>query len=541
MFKHRLRMRIPRVGLLSQAIFLCASAFALPWHGAVASQEPPSIEVGVRPSSVRVGGIFRVTVRVAAGSWPDAVELEVSAAAEIIDSEDRTSTRIGIGSQREHVLERVFGVRAVQAGVLDRITVTVAFPGVVLQHTVPAVSVAAAPLDWGGVEPSGAVSPRAADPPDRSGPRSRDVPDGGWAPGARPAPGFDDRFRNPYGGPSSAYGASPYGASPYGASNYGFGQAPNRYGSGGNSFGWGPYDRPFGAPSYGGGWAESAASDPDWPQLLPRWDEYRSRVSGDETVALLEVGLTPGQVYVGQQVTLMASASFAPGVGYGPGSRFEFHAPEPSNGWIVEIPPLFTPPVFGAQGALGGEARVFLDAVFPSSPGPLIVNPAFLVYSSGGTIRGGSVQDTLIGEPLEVQVLAIPQHEAPPGWRGAVGRYRVSAWLARSQVEWGETDLLTVEISGTGYVPALVRPDPGPVWGGGIRPLGERSWVQIRDGVVGGSKRFTWVVAPGEPGAVRIGPIYFSFFDPYIGGFGQVATEELILDVGAYPAQDMGN
>ncbi len=262
-------------------------------------------------------------------------------------------------------------------------------------------------------------------------------------------------------------------------------------------------------------------------------------MNGDEAVALLEVGLTPQRVYVGQQLTLMASASFAPGVGYRAGARFQFHGARPSNGWIVGLPPVFTPPVFGAGGGLGGEALVFLEAVFPTNPGLLMVDPAFVVYSVGNSSRGSPVQDTLMGEPLDVQILAIPTHEAPPGWRGAVGRYQVSAWLDRRQVEWGESDLLTVEISGAGYVPVLVRPDPGPVFGGGIRPLGERSWVQVRDGVVGGTKRFTWVVAPGEPGAMRIGPVLFSFFDPYVGAFGQVASEELVLDVGPYPGPDL--
>ncbi len=518
-----------KLGSLRRAFFLCVPVLALSWHAAVVGQEPPTVEVGVRPSTVRVGGTFQVTVRVASDSWPDAIDLESGDAAEIIDYEDRTSTSVQIGSPTEHVLERTFGLRALQPGVLDRITVTVAFPGVEAEHRVPAVTVATAPLSWRRAAPPDRS--RTADEPDRTGSRERDVLDEGRAPGEEPDPGSDARYNDPY-GPSPYYGIPPYGTSPYG-----FGPDPNRYGSGGNSFGWGRYDRPFGGLPYGEGWAENAELDPEWPQLLPRWDEYRSRVSGDEAVALLEVGLTPAAVYVGQQVTIMASASFASGVGYGPGSRFEFHAAEPSNGWLIEIPPVFTPPVFGTQGALGGEARVFLDAVFPTSPGLLVVDPSFLVYTTDGARRGSSVQDTLLAESIEIQVLAIPEHEAPPDWRGAVGRYRVSAWFARNQVEWGESALLTVEISGAGYVPALLRPDPGPVWGGGIRPLGERSWVQVRDGVVGGNKRFTWLVAPGEPGAVRIGPIYFSFFDPYIGGFGQVATEELVLDVGRYPPQ----
>ena len=630
---------------LNQAFLLFIYVLAPHWQGELGGQQLPRIEVDVRPSIVRLHETFRVTVRVASDSWPDAVDLEAGGSAEILDYVDRTSTRIGIAFPTERVLERVFELRAVQAGILDGITVTIAFPGQVLKDAVPAVTVAAAPLDWGRAEPSGPVSTRSADRVDPDGPRRRNVADRGRRTGVEPVPESNARVAEPPGGPPVPYGASPYGAppygpspyggahygpspygaapgpspngaspywpspygaapspygaapygpspygaapgpspyggspyapspygaspyapspygapygappygpspygapygnppygpspygaSPYGASPYGFGQSPNRYGARG-SFGWGTYDGSTGGLSNEGGWAETAAADPEWPQLMPRWDEYRSRVSGVPGVALLEVGLTPERAYVGQQVTLLASASFAPGIGNSAGSGFEFHAAEPSNGWIVALPPVFTPPVFDTQGDLGGEAHVFLEAVFPTDPGLLVVDPSFLVYSSNGSPRGSPARDTLTAEYLEIEVLAIPQPEAPPGWRGAVGRYQVSAWLDATEVNWGESALLTVEISGAGYLPTLVRPDTGPVWGGGIRPLGEASWVQVRDGVVGGSKRFTWVVSPGEPGSVRIGPVHFSFFDPFVGAFGQVTSDELILEVGA--------
>jgi hypothetical protein len=59
--------------------------------------------------------------------------------------------------------------------------------------------------------------------------------------------------------------------------------------------------------------------------------------------------------------------------------------------------------------------------------------------------------------------------------------------------------------------------------------------VEVRDGVVGGVRTFTWLVVPTEPGPLRIDPILFSFFDPYIGDFGQVASQELMLEITEFP------
>jgi hypothetical protein len=60
--------------------------------------------------------------------------------------------------------------------------------------------------------------------------------------------------------------------------------------------------------------------------------------------------------------------------------------------------------------------------------------------------------------------------------------------------------------------------------------------VEVRDGVVGGVRTFTWLLVPTEPGPLRVGPVLFSYFDPYLGDFAQTASEELILQVTEFPS-----
>jgi hypothetical protein len=116
-----------------------------------------------------------------------------------------------------------------------------------------------------------------------------------------------------------------------------------------------------------------------------------------------------------------------------------------------------------------------------------------------------------------------------------VGRYRLEAGITPTRLAVGETALLVVRILGAGNVPTVPPPELGPVFGAQVAPGGDHAAVEVRDGVVGGVRTFTWLVVPTEPGPLRIGPVLFSFFDPYLEDFGQVASEEMILEVTELP------
>jgi hypothetical protein len=262
-------------------------------------------------------------------------------------------------------------------------------------------------------------------------------------------------------------------------------------------------------------------------------ERYESISEDPAGILTLEAGLTPQRVFVGQQVTLVATATFAPEALARLGSSPEFFPPSAGDAWAVEIP--YAAPTPAAAGGRVQEAHTFMRAFFPVSEGRLLVEPARIRYATGTGGATARPQDELATEALIAEVMPIPVRDAPPGWSGAVGRYRVSAWVQPNQVGWGEAALLTVEISGAGNLRSLARPDPGQVWGAELRPTGERAFVEVRDGVVGGVKTFSWLVVPVEPGPLRIGPVIFPFFDPWIGSFGLVASEEVLLESLAFP------
>ncbi len=507
----------------------------------LAAQQRPAVQVGVRPRSVRVGESFIVTVTVRGAAPEDSIALASTSAAEVVDIHDQSST--DVGSRGGDVLrERNFVLRALAPGRVSPARVSVAHAGDTVRAAVPDVEAVASPIDW----PKPATAPRARTPDDEP-----PVLDQGHPPQAfgrdavRSNPPWDLAAPGASGVVPGASGYLPGYPSGYGpGTGYGSGAA---YGSGvgsGYAPGYSPYTPSgWGMSPPGGSWAATADQDPWWPELIPRLERYDSRAEGPDGIVWLQAGLTPRRVYVGQQVTVVTTASFAPEAVAQLARSPEYFPPSAADAWAVEIP--YAPPVPAAAGGRLEEAHTFMRAFFPLAPGRLDIAPPSLRYGirSPGSRRGGrgSARDSLVTRPLQVDVLPVPLGRAPQGWNGAVGRYRVTAWLQPDTVGWGEASLLTVQISGAGNVRAISRPDPGAVWGAQLRPTGARSDVEVRDGVVGGTKTFSWLVVPTETGDLRIGPVVFTYFDPWVGDFGRVASDELTLSVGAWPGGGAGS
>lgn len=507
------------------AWMLCLATQLLCAPPGASAQEPEvtsEVTVGVRPDRVRVGESFVVTIRAIHARTPTQVDVEPAAGATVLDYEDRWSSG---------VFERDFRVEAEAQGPL-RLMALVVFGADTVRRPVPEVSVYPAGLAWptdprvrGNASAEGR-EPRAEGRPPSAVGRDADrerAPQGLYPPAYRspgtPPGGVPYRYPDPYGYPDATQPAvttpSPYGtaygnpyASPYGPS--GWGVAP-----------------------YGSGWAPGAAGDPWWPELVPRLERYQAAVDDPNGLVRLESGVTPERVFVGQQVTFLATATFPPEALARLGGAPEFFPPTASDAWTVDLP--YAPPTEAAARGRAQEAHTFMRAFFPLSAGTFVVDPARLLYSVGSGAPGRPLLDTLVTEPLPLEVLPVPERDAPPGWNGAVGRFRVEAWLQPEAVPLGEAALLTIAVSGAGHVRSLVRPDPGSVWGAELRPTGERALPEVRDGVVGGVKTFSWLVVPVEPGPLRIGPLIYSYFDPWTASFAQVATEELILHAGDIP------
>ncbi len=285
----------------------------------------------------------------------------------------------------------------------------------------------------------------------------------------------------------------------------------------------------------GGGWAETATGDPWWPEIVPELFEFSAwnETAGGE--ASLGAAITTIRAFVGQQVTYVATAAMQPGAFLGLGSDPEYLPPSPPGFWTVDVPdPLVATP--SASGGGVAQSYTFRRALFPLESGEYMMPPGQLLLPTGSSRNPDLLSwDTLSVDPMALTVLPIPAPGELPGYAGAVGRYRLEAGLTPERLAVGETALLVVRVMGVGNVNTLPPPEIPPIYGAEVATGTDFAAVEVRDGVVGGVRTFTWLVVPLEAGPIRIGPILFSYFDPYLGDFNQAVYEELTLDVTEFP------
>lgn len=266
-----------------------------------------------------------------------------------------------------------------------------------------------------------------------------------------------------------------------------------------------------------GGWAARAHLDPWWDEVVPQEIVYDVAARDPATGFVIEAAVWPRTVYVGQQLGLWATVSLPPSAAQ---LRARYWAPQPPGFQRVPLGAGRHPAVRDGDLQLG---TTFQSAYFPTEPGPV-------AFPTGGVFVPGWA--SFEGPVTSVTVLPIPRADAPEGWAGAVGRYRIAAWVEPARITWGDAALLQVEVSGVGNVRALPPPLLPRVYGGRLTPYRDHVRVEARDGVAGGVKVFTYLVTPLEPASIVIDPFVFPYFDPWVGGFGVAATGELEVEVG---------
>jgi len=144
---------------------------------------------------------------------------------------------------------------------------------------------------------------------------------------------------------------------------------------------------------------------------------------------------------------------------------------------------------------------------------------------------------TLTSEPLQLDVLPLPDAGKPADFSGAVGRFALHVEAAPRQLAAGDPVTVAARITGDGNLdgirpPAFVEsgtlkvyppqtlPQPGSSPGAAPRP-GQPAAL------------FEQVVIPEHPGAVTLPPLRFSYFDPEAGAYRTVTGEPIALTVQA--------
>ena len=253
--------------------------------------------------------------------------------------------------------------------------------------------------------------------------------------------------------------------------------------------------------------------DQDQPEK-PEEPSYPEELRVDKApdpVAFLRTTLTPNQVVVGEQVTLRAYA-------YGGRGGFNLENPtEPSHADFLAIetgPENVHPFLVPVGGARFIAVKIRELPLFPLHAGTLRAgNTKAAFVGRGYAATPGSQGLQRESNWAEVSVVEPPLRGRPPGYKiGDVGEYQLSATVEPRQILAGESIAVVATLSGVGNVPFKIQtPESRSVeW---MEPaLAEK--METSNGVVRGSRTFSYVVRMNQVGNVDLGEVTLPYYDP---------------------------
>lgn len=249
---------------------------------------------------------------------------------------------------------------------------------------------------------------------------------------------------------------------------------------------------------------EQRPEEPSYP------DELRVDKAPD-SIAFLRATVTPNPVVVGQQVTLRVFAY---------GGRGQFSAENPNEPSHADFLAFDTGPdqvkayLVPVSGIRFIAAKLRELPMFPLHAGTLRAGNMKMGFAGrgypapatgGALIRESNWVNLVVTEP--------PLSGRPPGYKiGDVGEYRLEATVEPREIVAGDAISVVAKLSGIGNVPfKLQTPERHDVeW---LEPaLTEK--MEAPNGVVQGSRTFSYVVRMTEPGKIDLGELDLPYYDP---------------------------
>ena len=248
--------------------------------------------------------------------------------------------------------------------------------------------------------------------------------------------------------------------------------------------------------------------------------------------------------YIGEQVTLAYYLYTRVNIaGYDISEQPNF------TGFWVEEMETPKPPTLQYQmlnGVRYGVALLKKVALFPASSGNLTIEPMLMRFSVKVNARArdpfGQVFedpfDNFFGrtqelvrktQPLELNVLPLPEAQRPDTFNGDVGNFTMAVSVGKTQVQQDEPVTLIVKIQGTGNIktvkePKITLPESFKRYDPEITetpfPLHEP---------LQGEKIFKSVIIPTAAGEFQLAPVEFAYFDPQRKTYQTLRSEPIRL------------
>lgn len=164
--------------------------------------------------------------------------------------------------------------------------------------------------------------------------------------------------------------------------------------------------------------------------------------------------------------------------------------------------------------------------------GLLTLGPATITVLVPDRVRRREVPVQITSPPISIQVLPIPEQNAPRTFAGAVGRFTLAATATPTNLAVGDPITLRVKITGRGALDAIQLP-PQPDWSE-FKTYPPNSQIEGADPNNNtGTKSFEQVVVPERAGLKVLPPFSFSFFDPEQKAFRTLTSQAFPINVAA--------
>jgi hypothetical protein len=186
---------------------------------------------------------------------------------------------------------------------------------------------------------------------------------------------------------------------------------------------------------------------------------------------------------------------------------------------------------------------VLHQVVFPLTPGRVAIGPARLQYSVPLAFQFFSQEERykLNSEASSFTATALPAEGRDPTFAGAVGHtLSVSQQVTPASGRQGEAFAVELTVAGEGNV--ALWPQPDARWPAGLRvyPEGAREQVNLREGRLGGSKVFRFLLVADSAGSLSLPPLRVAYFDPTMDRY-QVTTSPSLAVVVAPRGQQVNS